>query len=185
VSIDTGRGSQKAPASGSAQEALASAPENEDEDEGTPAAPANPWAAIGLSSGPTETEEVESALQILEPTVVASLRTSSDLLKAITRELITTMVRDGAGAAKATASLREFLESAIIDRIASALRVPDARMRVTLATSYRLGVAGSRYVLRLEPLASASEDDVVRMVAPAVQAALSGSRASFRSGLRT
>ncbi len=102
-----------------------------------------------------------------------------------TRELIATMVRDGAGAAKATASLREFLETAIIDRIASALRVPDARMRVTLATSYLLGVASTRYVMRLEPLASASEDEVVRLVAPAVQAALSGSRNSFRSGLRT
>ncbi len=101
-----------------------------------------------------------------------------------TRELIATMVRDGAGAAKATASLREFFEEAIIDRIATALRVPDARMRVTLAASYLLGVATSRYLMRLEPLASASEDDVVRLVAPAVQAALSGTRSSFRSGLR-
>lgn len=69
-----------------------------------------------------------------------------------TRELIATMVRDGAGAAKATASLREFFEEAIIDRIATALRVPDARMRVTLAASYLLGVATSRYLMRLEPL---------------------------------
>lgn len=95
-----------------------------------------------------------------------------------TRELIATMVRDGAGAAKATASLREFFEEAIIDRIAAALRVPDARMRVSLAASYLLGVATSRYLMRLEPLASASEDDVVRLVAPAVQAALSGTRSS-------
>jgi AcrR family transcriptional regulator len=101
-----------------------------------------------------------------------------------TRELLTTMVRDGAGAAKATASLREFLETAVIDKIAAALRVPDARMRVTLATSYLVGVATARYVMRLEPLASASEDEVVRLVAPAVQAALSGTRNSFRSGLR-
>jgi hypothetical protein len=57
-------------------------------------------------------------------------------------------------------------------------------MRVTLATSYLVGVATARYVMRLEPLASASEDEVVRLVAPAVQAALSGTRNSFRSGLR-
>lgn len=101
-----------------------------------------------------------------------------------TRELIATMVRDGAGAAKATASLRDFLETAIIDKIAAALRVPDARMRVTLATSYLIGVATTRYIMRLEPLASASEDEVVRLVAPAVQAALAGNRNSFRSGLR-
>jgi AcrR family transcriptional regulator len=91
-----------------------------------------------------------------------------------TREQLAAMVRDGAGASKATASLREFLESAVVDRVAGALRVPDARMRVTLATSYLVGVAASRYVLRLEPLASATEDEVVLLVAPAVQAALTG-----------
>lgn len=99
-----------------------------------------------------------------------------------TREMIASMVRDGAGAAKATARLREFLESVIIDRVAGVLGVPDARMRVTLATSYLVGVAGARYVMRMEPLASASEDEVVRLVAPAVQAALSGAgSASARS----
>ena len=95
-----------------------------------------------------------------------------------TREQIAAMVRDGAGAAKATAPLREFLESAIVDRVAAALRVPDARMRVTLAVSYLVGVAGARYVMRMEPLASASEDEVVRLVAPAVQAALTGASRS-------
>lgn len=91
-----------------------------------------------------------------------------------TRDQIAAMIRDGADAAKATAALREFFESVIIDRVAAALRVPDARMRVTLATSYLLGVASARYVMRMEPLASASEDEVVRLVAPAVQSALSG-----------
>jgi hypothetical protein len=84
------------------------------------------------------------------------------------------MVRDGVGAAKVAASLREFLESLIIDRVAGVLGVPDARMRVTLATSYVVGVAITRYVMRMEPLASASEDEVVRLVVPAVQTALSG-----------
>ncbi|HSN06134.1 MAG TPA: TetR family transcriptional regulator [Candidatus Angelobacter sp.] len=89
-----------------------------------------------------------------------------------TREQLAEMVRDGAGASRATASLREFLETEIVDRAAGLLGVPDARMRVTLATSYLLGIATTRYVLALEPLASASEDDVVRLVAPAVQMAL-------------
>jgi AcrR family transcriptional regulator len=92
-----------------------------------------------------------------------------------TRDQIAAMVRDGAGAAQATAPLREFLESVIVDRVAAVLGVPDARMRVTLALSYIVGVAGSRYVLRMEPLASATEDELVRLVTPAVQAALSGS----------
>lgn len=91
-----------------------------------------------------------------------------------TRDQIALMVRDGVSAAKVAASLREFLESLIIDRVARMLGVPDARMRVTLATSYVVGVATARYVMRMEPLASASEEDVVRLVTPAVQTALSG-----------
>ncbi|MCB1265939.1 MAG: TetR family transcriptional regulator [Mycobacterium sp.] len=92
-----------------------------------------------------------------------------------TRERIAAMVSDGAGAAKAVAPLREFLESVIVDRVAAILGVPDARMRVTLAVSYVVGVVGARYVMRMEPLASATEDELVRLVAPAVQSALMGS----------
>ena len=62
------------------QEAPESAPENEEE----------VVASASDLTGQPEVEEVESALQTLEPTVIASLRTSSDLLKAITRELIDT-----------------------------------------------------------------------------------------------
>jgi hypothetical protein len=45
-------------------------------------------------------------------------------------------------------------------------------MRVTLAMSYLIGIATSRYVLQVEPIASATEDEIVRMVAPAIQSAL-------------
>ena len=89
-----------------------------------------------------------------------------------TRDQLAEMVRDGAGASRATASLREFLEAEVVDRAAVLLGVPDARMRVTLATSYLLGIASMRYVLKLEPIASATEDEIVRLVAPAVQMAL-------------
>ena len=95
-----------------------------------------------------------------------------------TRDQLAEMVRMGAGANKATASLREFFESAVVDRVVTFLGVPDARMRASLAMSYLLGVATARYVLRIEPLASATEDEIVAMVAPAVQAALTTPTAS-------
>jgi HK97 family phage prohead protease len=60
------------------QEAPESAPENED------------GVTASDLTGQPDAAEVESALLALEPTVIASLRTSSDLLKAITRELIDT-----------------------------------------------------------------------------------------------
>lgn len=62
------------------QEAPESIPENEEEI----------VADVTDLVGAPEMEEVESALRALEPTVIASLRTSSDLLKAITCELIDT-----------------------------------------------------------------------------------------------
>ena len=79
VTIDTGnRGGQKPSADdGTSQEALASVPENEDED--SKPAP-SPWAAIGLSTEP----EMEKAL--VEPTFTRA----SELLATVTRELIET-----------------------------------------------------------------------------------------------
>jgi len=89
-----------------------------------------------------------------------------------TRDQLADMVKDGAGATKATAALREFFETEMVDRVVSALGVPDARMRVVLATSSLMGVATTRYVLQVEPLASATEDAVVAMVGPMVQLTL-------------
>ena len=63
----------------------------------------------------------------------------------------------------------EYLQSAVLDRAVTAMGVPDARMRVAVISSYLLGIAASRYLLRMEPLASASDDEVIALVAPAVQ----------------
>jgi hypothetical protein len=92
-----------------------------------------------------------------------------------TRDQLAEMVKDGAGATKATTALREFFETEMVDRVVSFLGVPDARMRVVLATSYLVGIAASRYVLQVEPLAAATEDEVVAMVGPMVQMALTTS----------
>ena len=89
-----------------------------------------------------------------------------------TRDQLALMVRDGAGAASATSALREFFETEMVDRVVAFLGVPDARMRVVLATSCLVGVAASRYVLKVEPLASATEDEVVAMVGPLIQMTL-------------
>ena len=85
------------------------------------------------------------------------------------REEIVSLLRSGANAGHAVAGLQEFLERSVVDRIAGMIGVPDARMRAALISSYLLGVAMTRYGMRLEPLASASEEEVIRLVAPVVQ----------------
>ncbi len=82
------------------------------------------------------------------------------------------MGRTGASAAALTRSMQSYLEVAVIDRVVAAIGVPDARMRAALISSYLMGIVAGRYVARIEPLASASEEHVVRMVAPTIQALL-------------
>ena len=88
------------------------------------------------------------------------------------REDLMAMIRAGASAAQVTKSLQSYLEVNVVDRIVSAVGVPDARMRVALISSYLVGVAAGRYLMRIEPLASAPEEQVVRMVSPTIQALL-------------
>lgn len=66
-------------------------------------------------------------------------------------------------------AISDFVQSTIIDRVVSAVGVPDARLRVSLISSYLLGVTTTRSILRIEPLASASRDQLVAMMAPTVQ----------------
>ena len=88
------------------------------------------------------------------------------------REDLIALFRAGASGAKAAAGVKEFFEQSVLDRLARSIGVPDARLRVGLISSYLIGIAVSRYVTKLEPLASMSEDDLVRVVAPTIQAML-------------
>ena len=88
------------------------------------------------------------------------------------REDMLSLIRAGASAATLTRALQEYMEINVIDRVVTAVGVPDARMRVALISSYLVGVGAGRYVIRMEPLASASDEYVVRLVSPTIQALL-------------
>jgi len=60
--------------------------------------------------------------------------------------------------------------------VVTAVGVPDARLRATLISSYLVGVSMTRYLLKIEPLASATDDEVVRLVGPAIQLLLDPTR---------
>ncbi len=85
------------------------------------------------------------------------------------RDDLISLARTGVSAGQAVTGLQEFIEIGVVDRVAGMIGVPDARMRSALITSYLLGVATMRYGVRLEPLASASDEEVIRMVAPVIQ----------------
>jgi AcrR family transcriptional regulator len=63
--------------------------------------------------------------------------------------------------------LRQFLETAVLAKVAAALGLP--ALRLTGAASQMIGLALVRYVLKAEPMASATDDEVVELVAPVIQ----------------
>jgi len=72
--------------------------------------------------------------------------------------------------------VREFVLSRIIRRVVGSLEMPleEREARGALVASQIAGLVVTRYVLRLEPLASAPAEEVVAAVAPTVQRYLTG-----------
>lgn len=97
-------------------------------------------------------------------------RTALDLLAdEDSRNDFIALFQAGASATKAARGMQDFIERAFVDRLVRTLGVPDARLRVNLIMSYLMGVGTTRYVLKLEPIASMPEEDVVKLVAPTIQ----------------
>ena len=69
----------------------------------------------------------------------------------------------------AATMMRQFVGRALLARVAAELDLPDAQLRVGLVGSHLVGLAILRYVLEVEPLASASEEEIVRLMAPTIQ----------------
>ena len=84
------------------------------------------------------------------------------------------MVRSSLTSEGAAALLREFVSRQLAGRLAIALGLPQARLRATLAGSQLAGLAMVRYVVGVEPLASAPIETVVAAIAPTLQRYLTG-----------
>lgn len=87
----------------------------------------------------------------------------------VTRQPLLTMLRAAMTHERAAAMMRGFVSTALLARVAAQLDLPDARLRVELAASHLVGMAFLRYVIKVEPLASVSEDTLVKLIAPSVQ----------------
>jgi AcrR family transcriptional regulator len=85
------------------------------------------------------------------------------------REPVLALLRSAMTNEAAAMMLREFLTRALIGRLVTTLDVADAELRGAIAGSQLVGLALLRYVIRIEPLASASDDEVVALVAPTIQ----------------
>ncbi|MFE9806663.1 TetR family transcriptional regulator [Streptomyces sp. NPDC005227] len=79
------------------------------------------------------------------------------------------IVRSAVNNDTAAAVFRRLVAAQLLRRIAARLDAPDAELRAELAAAQLVGVAMLRYVIRIEPLASADVERIVAGVAPVVQ----------------
>ena len=91
-----------------------------------------------------------------------------------TRSLLMGIVRSATTDAVAAEMLRELLSEGPVLALTRASGSPDAALRATLAGSQIVGLAMARYVIGVEPLASATKEEVVRAIGPTVQRYLAG-----------
>jgi AcrR family transcriptional regulator len=79
----------------------------------------------------------------------------------------TAILRSATTSEQGAAMLREFASSALLGRVAEASGVP--LLRINAAAGQMIGVMILRYVLAVEPIASATEDELVELLAPTLQ----------------
>ena len=75
---------------------------------------------------------------------------------------------------RSEALLREFIDREITGRLAGMLDAPDAALRAGMVNVQILGLAVARYIVRIEPIASASVDELAGSFGPLVQRCLTG-----------
>ncbi|GAA3872255.1 TetR/AcrR family transcriptional regulator [Streptomyces sp. NPDC003631] len=86
-----------------------------------------------------------------------------------TRTPLLAIVRSAVNNDTAAAVFRRLIATQLLRRIAGRLDVPDPELRAELAAAQLVGLAMLRYVIKVEPLASADLEQLVARVAPVVQ----------------
>lgn len=90
------------------------------------------------------------------------------------RERMQILLRTAISDEHAARMIREFIIDALLTPIADRMGATDPELRATLVASQLMGFALLRYLLQIEPLTSASHDQVLAAYAPTVQRYLTG-----------
>jgi AcrR family transcriptional regulator len=87
---------------------------------------------------------------------------------------LATLIQSIASHEVAASLLREFIGSVLVGKVLSVVAPDRPELRASLAGSQMMGLAFVRYVLKVEPLASADHATVIAAVAPNLQRYLTG-----------
>ncbi len=97
------------------------------------------------------------------------------------RARVVAILRTAVGSGPGSRMLKEFLVREVFQRLAAATSSDDADLRANLAASQLVGVLLTRFVLRLEPIASTPTEELVRRVGPVIQWHLFGTGEPLRA----
>ncbi|MCU1683702.1 MAG: TetR family transcriptional regulator [Amycolatopsis sp.] len=84
------------------------------------------------------------------------------------------MIRSATTNEQAATMMRQFLDRTLFTKVAEAGGIPKAR--VAAAAAQMIGIALLRYIVRVPPLADASDDEIVALFAPGIQLYFDGGR---------
>ncbi len=84
------------------------------------------------------------------------------------RDALLAVLRSALTQEDAARLVRATFQSRLVRHVAAAIGGDEGELRVELAAAQLIGMALLRHVIRLEPLASASPEDVVRRLTPAL-----------------
>ena len=82
---------------------------------------------------------------------------------------ILAMLRSAMSNEVAATLLRQFATRTILSRVVAKLDLPDRELRAEAVISHLVGIAIMRYVVRLEPIASTSNEELAALVGPVIQ----------------
>jgi len=85
------------------------------------------------------------------------------------RERLLAVVRTVASNEEIAALVRGFARPRLVVPLAARVGGPDAETRVEMALAQIIGLAMARYVIRVEPIASLGAEELVGLLAPALQ----------------
>jgi AcrR family transcriptional regulator len=85
------------------------------------------------------------------------------------RNAILALIRSAVSNEKAATMLREFLTAELLSSLAAISDFPNAPLRASLVAAQLIGIAMLRHVVRVEPIAKASPDEIVALVAPVIE----------------
>ncbi|MDX3228203.1 TetR family transcriptional regulator [Streptomyces sp. ME19-01-6] len=87
----------------------------------------------------------------------------------VTRLPLLAVMRSALTNEAAAAVLRGMIQRRLLLRMADELDVPNPEFRAQLAAGHMIGIAMLRYVIQMEPMASAPVEDIIAMVGPTLQ----------------